>query len=234
MRQEAGKERILIIEDEANIAQTIRYNLEKEGFHVLTASDGAKGLKLAQLELPSLILLDLMLPEVDGLEVCKLLKNENKTKTIPIIILTAKSQESDKVVGLELGADDYLTKPFSMRELIARVKAVLRRAQPAESEEEVLVCGELQVDLARRKILAKGKEIELTAKEFDLLRILVGARGRVLDREKLMEQVWGIDRSIEIETRTVDVHVGQLRKKMGPAAKRLVTLKGVGYRWDWE
>lgn len=230
-----SKERVLIIEDETNIAQTIRYNLEKEGFHVLTASDGAKGLKLAQMELPSLILLDLMLPEIDGLEVCKLLKRENKTRQIPVIILTAKSQETDKVVGLELGADDYLTKPFSMRELIARVKAVLRRTQPAESEQELLACGELQVDLARRKILAKGKEIELTTKEFDLLRILMGAKGRVLDRERLLEQVWGVDRSIEIETRTVDVHVGQLRKKVGPAAaKRLVTLKGVGYRWDWE
>ncbi len=229
------KERILIVEDESNIAQTIRYNLEKEGFHVLTASDGAKGLKLAQMELPSLILLDLMLPEIDGLEVCKLLKRENKTKQIPVIILTAKSQETDKVVGLELGADDYLAKPFSMRELIARVKAVLRRTQPAESEQELLACGELQVDLARRKILAKGKEIELTAKEFDLLRILMEAKGRVLDREGLLERVWGVDRSIEIETRTVDVHVGQLRKKVGPAAaKRLITLKGVGYRWDWD
>lgn len=230
-----SKEHILIIEDESNIAETIRYNLEKEGFHVLIASDGAKGLKLAQIELPSLILLDLMLPEIDGLEVCKLLKRENKTKQIPVIILTAKSQETDKVVGLELGADDYLAKPFSMRELIARVKAVLRRTQPVESEQELLACGELQVDLARRKILAKGKEIELTAKEFDLLRILMGAKGRVLDRERLLEQVWGVDRSIELETRTVDVHVGQLRKKVGPtAAKRLVTLKGIGYRWDWD
>lgn len=227
-----SKERILIIEDETNIAQTIRYNLEKEGFHVLTASDGAKGLKLAQMELPSLILLDLMLPEIDGLEVCKLLKRENKTKQIPVIILTAKSHETDKVVGLELGADDYLAKPFSMRELLARIKAVLRRSAPKDSQTEILSSGTLQLDLERRKVLARGKEIELTVKEFDLLRILIEAHGRVLDREKLLEKVWGLDRSIEIETRTVDVHVGQLRKKLGPAAKSLVTLKGVGYRWD--
>lgn len=229
------KEQILIVEDEANIARSVQYNLEKEGYRVAVAPDGEKGLRLAQEKLPSLVILDLMLPGVDGLEICRILKRrEERTNNIPILILTAKSQETDKVVGLELGADDYLTKPFSMRELIARVKALLRRVSPAQLPQEILGCGELQLDLAKRKVTVKGKTVELTAKEFDLLRILMEARGRVLDREKLLERVWGLDRSIEIETRTVDVHIGQLRKKIGLSAKQLMTLKGVGYRWDWD
>jgi DNA-binding response OmpR family regulator len=229
-----SKEHILVVEDESNIAHAIQYNLEKEGYRVSRAGDGAQGLKLAQTQLPSLVVLDLMLPQMDGLEICRLLKREEKTKNIPILMVTAKSQETDKVVGLELGADDYLTKPFSMRELVARVKAILRRSSGPKTVQELLVCGVLKLDLAGRKVTVKEKEIVLTAKEFDLLRVLMEAKGRVLDREKLLEKVWGLDRSIEIETRTVDVHVGQLRKKLGPAAKSLVTLKGVGYRWDWD
>ncbi len=229
-----SKEHILVVEDEQNIAQAIQYNLEKEGYRVSRAGDGAQGLKLVQTQLPSLVVLDLMLPQIDGLEICRLLKREEKTKNIPILMVTAKSQETDKVVGLELGADDYLSKPFSMRELIARVKAILRRSSGAQTIQELLVCGTLKLDLARRRVIVKEKETILTAKEFDLLRVLMEAKGRVLDREKLLEQIWGLDRSIEIETRTVDVHVGQLRKKIGSETKRLVTLKGVGYRWDWD
>ena len=229
-----SKEHVLIVEDESNIAQAIQYNLEKEGYRVSRAGDGAQGLKLAQAQLPSLVILDLMLPQMDGLEICRLLKREEKTKNIPILMVTAKSQETDKVVGLELGADDYLTKPFSMRELIARVKVILRRSSGPQPIQELLICGTLKLDLARRKVTVKEKEVILTAKEFDLLRVLMEAKGRVLDREKLLERIWGLDRSIEIETRTVDVHVGQLRKKIGSETKRLVTLKGVGYRWDWD
>ncbi len=229
-----AKEHILIVEDEPNIAQAIQYNLEKEGYRVSRAGDGAQGLKLAQTQFPSLVILDLMLPQMDGLEICRLLKREEKTKNIPILMVTAKSQETDKVVGLELGADDYLTKPFSMRELIARVKAILRRSSGPQTIQELLVCGTLKLDLARRKVAVKEKEVVLTVKEFDLLRVLMEAKGRVLDREKLLERIWGLDRSIEIETRTVDVHVGQLRRKIGHETKRLVTLKGVGYRWDWD
>ncbi|MBI1976997.1 MAG: response regulator transcription factor [Candidatus Omnitrophica bacterium] len=227
-------EHILVVEDEPNISQAIQYNLEKEGYRVSSAGDGAQGLKLAQTALPSLVVLDLMLPQMDGLEICRLLKREEKTKNIPILMVTAKSQETDKVVGLELGADDYLAKPFSMRELIARVKAILRRSSGPQTVQELLVCGTLKLDLARRKVTVKEKEVVLTAKEFDLLRVLMEAKGRVLDREKLLERIWGLDRSIEIETRTVDVHVGQLRRKIGSETKRLVTLKGVGYRWDWD
>ena len=223
--------KILIVDDEKHIVEAIRYNLDKAGFRTLTAADGARALELAQRELPDLITLDVMLPELDGWEVCRLLRQDTRTTRIPIIMLTVKGDEADKVVGLELGADDYLTKPFSPKELVARIKAVLRRTKPAASE-EMLVAGELQVDAGRHLVRVAGKPVELTAKEFELLRALLEAKGRVLTRDVLLDRVWGLEQSLEIETRTVDVHVGQLRKKLKGEAKRIITVKNAGYRFD--
>jgi two-component system, OmpR family, alkaline phosphatase synthesis response regulator PhoP len=228
------KEAILIVEDEKDIVKMIEYNLGREGFKTLSARDGETALSLAGKEHPDLILLDLMLPGMDGLEVCKTLKNESRTCAIPIIILTAKSQESDKIVGLELGADDYMTKPFSPRELIARIKAVLRRIKEKDKLPEVFKIGKLTVDFSKIRATIKGRPAELTAKEFELLKALIKANGRVLSREHLLNTIWGFDRAVEIETRTVDVHIGSLRKKLRSEGKRVVTVKNYGYSFGQE
>lgn len=226
-----AKETVLVVEDEKNIAELVTYNLEQEGFRVLAAANGSTGLEQARKEKPSLIILDLMLPGIDGIEICKILKQNYKTSHIPVIMLTAKSQEADKIVGLELGADDYVTKPFSPRELVARAKAILRRVRE-KPKREVLKAGTLEIDTAKHIVALKGKPQELTSKEYDLLHTLIEADGRVLSREFLLERVWGYDQSINIETRTVDMHIGQLRKKLKPEAGRIVTVKNVGYRFD--
>ena len=227
----AAGPKVLIVDDEKNIVEAIRYNLEKAGFRTLTAADGRRALELARRELPDLITLDVMLPEHDGWEVCRLLRQDDRTRRIPVIMLTVKSDEADTVIGLELGADDYLTKPFSPKELVARIKAVLRRAtEPAP--QELMTVGSLRVDFGKHLVWVKDKPVELTAKEFELLKTFLEAKGRVLGREFLLDRVWGLEQSLEIETRTVDVHVGQLRKKLKGEAKRLVTVKGAGYRFD--
>lgn len=223
--------KILIVDDEKTIVETIRYNLEKAGFRTLTAHDGQRAVELAQRELPDLITLDVMLPEHDGFEVCRLLRQDPRTKRIPVILLTVKNEESDKIVGLELGADDYMTKPFSPKELLARVKALLRRAKEPVSEELISV-GQLAVDFGRHVVTVASKKVELTAKEFELLKALLEAKGRVLSRDFLLDRVWGLEQSLEIETRTVDVHVGQLRKKLKHESRRLITVKNAGYRFD--
>lgn len=228
------KETILIVEDEKDIVKMLEYNLGKEGFKTLSARAGETALELVGKEHPDLIILDLMLPGIDGLEVCKALKEEKRTASIPIIMLTAKSQESDKVIGLELGADDYITKPFSPRELIARIKAVLRRIKEKDKLPEVFKIGELTVDFSKIKATVKGKTVELTAKEFELLKALIKANGRVLSREHLLNTIWGLDRAVEIETRTVDVHIGSLRKKLKSEEKRIVTVKNYGYSFERE
>ena len=220
-----------MVEDEKNILELVKFNLEQEGYRVLTASRGDTGLERARKDKPALIVLDLMLPEVDGIEICKILKRNDQTASIPIIMLTAKGKEADKIVGLELGADDYITKPFSPRELVARVKVVLRRIHEKPVEKNFKV-GALELDHGKRLVSIKGKPAELTSKEYDLLYALLEAEGRVLTREFLLNQVWGYDESINIETRTVDMHVGQLRKKLKSEAERLVTVKNVGYRLD--
>jgi len=179
-----SKANILIIEDEKDIVRMLEYNLKKEGFKTLSARDGESGFELAKKESPDLVLLDLMLPGMDGLEVCKALKAEKKTALIPIIMVTAKSQEADKVLGLELGADDYVSKPFSPRELVARVKAVLRRAKEKGAIPEIFTTGDLTVDFSRIAVSVKGKLVEVTAKEFELLRELIKTRGRVLSRDR--------------------------------------------------
>jgi len=228
------KEKILIVDDEKDIVKMVDYNLKKEGFRTLFAYDGEDALDLAIRERPDLIVLDLMLPVMDGLEVCKSLKKEPKTSGIPIIMLTAKTQETDKIVGLELGADDYMTKPFSPRELIARVKAVLRRSSEKEKAAPVLIAGDLTIDFSKISVSLKGKPIELTSKEFELLANLVKAKGRVLSRDYLLDTIWGYDHAMDIQTRTVDVHIRTLRKKLKNAAKHIVTVKNYGYRFDLE
>jgi len=228
-----ANETILYIEDEKNIVELVKYNLEQEGFRVLTAIRGDTGLGLALRSKPALVLLDLMLPGMNGIEVCKTLKLNGKTRLTPIIMLTAKGTESDKVVGLELGADDYMTKPFSPRELVARIKAVLRRSQ-GKPAEEILRSGTIELDITKHELRLKEKPVEVTAKEFELLGILMCSKGRVLTREVLLSKVWGYENSMNIETRTVDMHIGQLRKKIGKEAERIVTVKSVGYRFDGE
>jgi len=226
------KEKILVVEDEQDIVKMLEYNLKKEGFRTLSVYDGEDALDSASREHPDLIVLDLMLPGIDGLEVCKTLKSESKTASIPIIMLTAKSQESDKIVGLELGADDYVTKPFSPRELIARIKAVLRRVKEKDKFPEVLKIGELKIDFSKIAVTVKDKPLELTAKEFELLKTLIKAKGRVLSRDYLLDTIWGFDHAVEIQTRTVDVHIRTLRKKLKSEAKRIITVKNYGYRFE--
>jgi phosphate regulon transcriptional regulator PhoB len=226
------KEKILIVDDELDIVKMLEYNLKKEGFRVVSCYDGKNALPAADKEHPDLILLDLMLPGIDGLEVCKTLKKQDKTASIPIIMLTAKAQETDKIVGLELGADDYVAKPFSPGELIARIKAVLRRMKEKEKPPEVLKIGDLAIDFSKILVSVKDKPAELTSKEFQLLSTLINAKGRVLSRDYLLDTIWGFDNAMEIQTRTVDVHIRTLRKKLKGEAKRIITVKNYGYRFE--
>lgn len=222
--------KILIIEDEKDIVQALEYNLKKEGYEVSKAYDGIQGLKLVRESSPDLILLDLMLPGISGLELCRTIKKEKATESIPIIMVTAKGAETDKVVGLEVGADDYITKPFSMRELIARVKAVLKRYGIKEKPAaKGIKFPDLSIDVDKHEVKAGNKLVDLTAKEFALLHFLAENRERVFSRDRLLDQVWGI--TAEIETRTVDVHVRRLREKLGKAGKHIKTLRGTGYKY---
>jgi len=228
------KETILIVEDEKDVVKMLEYNLKKEGFATLSANDGEYALDVASRKHPGLIILDLMLPGLDGLEVCKALKKDIKTSSIPVIMLTAKVQETDKIVGLELGADDYITKPFSPREVIARIKAVLRRGKEKDRLPELLKIGDLTLDLSKISVAVKNKPVELTSKEFELLKTLIEAKGRVLSRDYLLDNIWGFDHAVEIQTRTVDVHILTLRKKLKSEAKRIITVKNYGYRFEYE
>ena len=224
----APTNRILIIEDEADVVDMLTLNLRKAGgFTITNAGDGAAGLRKAREELPALIILDLMLPKMPGLEVCKVLKNDAATKHIPIIMLTAKAEEIDRIVGLEFGADDYVTKPFSPREIVLRIKAIMRRGS-GEAAEEKMTIGTISVDPARHRVTVGGKVVRLTSVEFKLLAMLMKRRGRVQARDRLLNEVWGYE-SI-IDTRTVDTHVRRLRKKLGKAADAIETVRGFGYR----
>ena len=241
--------KILVVDDEAVLVETIAYNLEQAGYQVITAADGGSALEAARRETPDLVILDIMLPEMDGLEVCRQLRRENTTATIPIMMLTAKGDEIDKVVGLEVGADDYVTKPFGRRELLARVRALLRRADyPASGDDHAaqetpgevprpsreLVAGPLRIDLAGRRVNCRGQDLDLQPKQFDLLTYLVRNRGTVLTRDQLLQNVWGYD--YVGDTRTVDVHVRWLREKLeeDPANPKLIqTVRGVGYCFRW-
>lgn len=221
---------IYIVEDEKDIVDLLQYNLEKEGYRVLSSNDGSEALKRIPEKSPDLILLDLMLPGTDGLTVCRTLKGDPKTARIPVVMLTAKGEESDKVVGLELGADDYITKPFSIKELMARVKAVLRRFEKAGEGNPVQKFKDLTLDRGRHVVALQGKALDLTAKEFELLDYLLTHPGRVLTRDVLLNNVWGYD--YFGTTRTVDVHVRRLREKLGPYAEFLQTVKGYGYQFQ--
>ena len=222
--------RVLIIEDDEDIALSLKYNLERDrGFAASTAYDGESGLQKAIAQRYDLVLLDLNLPGIDGLEICQRLRSNPETAAVPIIMITARIEEVDRIRGLDHGADDYVTKPFSVQEVLARVRAVLRRAGNA-AQEEVLVVGALRIDLPGRKADVDGRSADLTRREFDLLVDLMEHRGRVRTRERLLEDVWGYLHAGK--TRTVDVHIRQLRKKLGPpAADYIETVVGVGYRF---
>jgi len=232
-------DKVLIVEDEPTLLETLEYNLAHQGYEVYTATDGLKALEVARQEQPDAIVLDIMLPGLDGLEVCRILRQE---MSVPILMLTARTEEVDKIVGLEVGADDYLTKPFSMRELLARVKALLRRVRLIREEvaaedgavsAEKLAFGDLTIDLARREVLLRGEALQLKPKEYELLVFLARNRGMVLSRDLILERVWGWD--YDGGSRTVDVHVRWLREKIEPdpaRPTRIVTVRGAGYRFE--
>ena len=223
--------RVLIVEDEPDICDLLAFHLEREGYHVTRSRTGADALRQVRARPPDLILLDLMLPELGGLDVCRRLRQDPRTASVPIVMLTARGEEVDRILGLELGADDYIVKPFSPKEVVARVRAVLRRAGARDGAAPV-VSGRLVIDPDRHTVQVDAAAIELTPKEFDLLRALAEARGRVLSREFLLDRVWGYASAGEIESRTVDVHVRRLRMKLGDEGQRITTVKGVGYRLE--
>lgn len=230
--------KILVVEDEKNIIELVRFNLEREGFEVVSTPDGARGLEIAREEIPDLIILDVMLPGMNGLEVCRELQQDPATRFIPVIILSARAEELDRVLGLEMGADDYIVKPFSPRELVARVKARLRRFSQGEKREERalteknLEFGTLLIDEEKYAVYLSGVKQDLTPKEFELLRFLARHRGKVFTREQLLEQVWGYD--YPGDSRTVDVHIRHIRQKLESekgVPQLIETVRGVGYRF---
>lgn len=226
-----GRKRILVVDDERDLVDLITYNLQRNGYTVLTAGDGNEALDIATRELPDLVVLDLMLPGIDGTEVARRLKSDSRTQSIPIIMLTAKSEETDVVVGLTLGADDYVTKPFSMKILLARLQTILRRAEQTAGDGasgEVVRAGPLVIDPAKHEVTVNGEQVKLTLTEFKLLSALVNARGRVLTRDQLMDKAMGTD--VFVTDRAIDVHVTAIRKKLGDANWLVRTVRGVGYR----
>ncbi len=220
--------KILIVEDDRDIVDLLAYNLEEEGYEIQAALDGREGLALAYRQQPDLIILDIMLPGMDGFEVCRSLRADKSTGNIPIIILSARSQETDKVVGLELGADDYVTKPFSPRELIARIRAILRRNRNTEAEVH-LILGDMVIDSIKHKVTVQGDKVELTTTEFKMLEWLAQRPGQVLSRDQILDAVAGYD--AVVSDRTVDAHVKSLRRKLGPCKDYVETVRGVGYRF---
>jgi two-component system response regulator RegX3 len=230
MRTEVS--RILVVEDEEALADSVRYNLEREGYAVSVAGDGRRALERFHSESPSLVILDLMLPELSGLDVCRMIRSESE---VPIIMVTAKDSEADKVTGLELGADDYVTKPFSMRELVSRVRANLRRVRqlaPVSQPEEVLVGGPVRLDVGRHEVSVQGEAVPMPPKEFELLEAFLRRKGRLLTRDLLIEDVWGAD--YFGDTRTLDVHVKRLRRKIETDPHQpahLLTVRGLGYKF---
>lgn len=230
-----SKELIFAVEDEVHIQQLIKYNLESSGYRVLTFDTGEDLLNACKSSLPDLFLLDIMLPGMDGLEVCRQLRGNSRTKSIPIIMLTAKSEEFDKVLGLELGADDYITKPFSIRELLARVKAIFRRitTNTTDVDADIIKHDDITIDCTRHEVYKNGTFLEMPLKEFELLKLLVLNKGKVLSRDMLLEKVWGFD--YYGETRTVDVHIRYLRQKIeedDSNPKYIETVRGIGYRFN--
>jgi two-component system phosphate regulon response regulator PhoB len=225
-------QRILIVEDEPDITEVLKYNLEKHHYQVTSAASGEAGLTAARENLPDLVLLDLMLPGIDGLEVCRKLREDPRTRDLLIVMLTAKGTEADVVVGLSLGADDYIVKPFSTSELMARIKAVLRRTEPREGEPgaQALQAGPISIDMQKHEVRIDGKVHELTLSEFKLLSFLIRKKGRVFTRDQLLDAVVGPD--VFVTARNIDVHVASLRKKLGKYGSYIITVRGVGYRFD--
>lgn len=221
--------RILVVEDERDLQQVLSYNLRQAGHEVLVASGGSEGLRLAQKHHPDLVLLDLMLPDLPGTEVLKALKGDATTRKAAVLMLTAKGEEIDRVLGFELGADDYVVKPFSVRELLLRIQAILRRAQESQTAAEIVEFGRLRIDRPAHRAWVDGREVELTALEFKLLVTLFDRRNRVQSRARLLDDVWGIQ--ADVTTRTVDTHVKRLREKLGVCAEYIETVRGVGYRF---
>jgi two-component system phosphate regulon response regulator PhoB len=217
-----------VADDEEDVLNLVGMNLKSAGFLVALAEDGPEAINKARSQSPALIILDLMLPGMSGLEVCRVLKGDPATAKIPVIMLTARAEEMDRIVGLELGADDYMTKPFSPRELVLRVRSVLRRGAASGEQEDSIQLGMIQIDRARHQVRVKNKLLDLTATEFKLLNLLVERRGRVQSRDKLLNDVWGYESVID--TRTVDTHVRRLREKLGPAADCIETVRGFGYK----
>ncbi|WP_291573468.1 response regulator transcription factor [Clostridium sp. UBA4548] len=225
--------KILVVDDEEHILELIKFNLEKNGYGVITADNGKDAFLIAKEQQPDLMLLDLMLPGMDGLDVCKEIRKEASISNMPIIMITAKSEELDKILGLELGADDYITKPFSVRELIARVKAILRRTT-VKYEESNYKFGDITIDFQKHEVKREGEKIELTLKEFELLEILIKNKGRVMTRDFLLDKIWGYE--YVGETRTVDVHVRHLRQKIEKDDKNPIyiqTIRGIGYKFNY-
>ena len=226
------KSKILVVDDEPDALEVLGFKLREAGFEPVFAKDGARALAAARDERPDLMVLDLMLPEVDGLEVCKILRRDPATAGIPILMLTARAAEMDRVLGLELGADDYVTKPFSPRELVLRIRKLLSRKPPSDETATHLRLGEIDIDVPRHVVQVSGEDVVLTVTEFKLLEILARRRGRVQSRDRLLQDVWGYENPID--SRTVDTHMRRLREKLGAAARRLETVRGVGYRFTAE
>lgn len=222
--------KIVIIEDERDLAELLAFNLEKEGWRTIIALDGKSGFERVSAELPDIVILDLMLPEMSGTEVCKLLRKQESTAAIPIIMVTAKGEEIDRVVGFEVGADDYLVKPFSSRELLLRIKAILRRSNPDAKVDKSLVLGEVSIDPSRHRVTVAREEVVLTSTEYKLLFTLAERPGRVQSRERLLQDVWGY--SSDADTRTVDTHITRLRGKLGEAGEMIITVRGFGYKME--
>lgn len=225
-----SKERILVVEDDKNILKLLKYNIEKAGYDVFTAETGEKAVNMLSREPVDLMILDIMLPEMDGYEVCKRVRQEERFRSLPVIMLTAKGEEIDRVLGLELGADDYVVKPFSPREMILRIKAILKRGKPAERKKDILSAEGIVIDISRHTVTADKKEVELTLMEFKLLVTLIERRGRVQPRERLLSDVWGIES--DVTTRTIDTHVKRLREKLGKSGKYIETIRGIGYKFS--
>jgi len=220
---------ILIIDDEKDLLELVRYNLEKDGYDVIVACDGQSGFEIAAKHRPDLIVLDLMMPGIDGLEVCRRLRAENRTSHTPLIMLTARATEADRIVGLEMGADDYVTKPFSPRELVARVKAVLRRATQQQEPPELIRHGLIVIDVNRHEVTCDGRSVNLTATEFRILQFLMSRPGRVLTRDEIIDAA--LNRDTDVFDRTIDVHITAIRRKLGKQGDQIATVRGFGYKF---
>ena len=225
-----NKNKVLIVEDDKHISKLVKYNLEKAGFECTVTITGEEALEILDKEPVDLIILDITLPKMDGFEVCKQLKQNKKLSNIPLIMLTAKSEEVDRIVGLELGADDYVVKPFSPRELVLRVKAILKRGKIEKAAKDILTADKLKVDIPRHKTTVDKKEVEVTQMEFKLLTLLMQRAGRVQSREQLLSDVWDI--AAEVTTRTIDTHLKRLRQKLGKMGRLIETVRGIGYRFN--